>query len=130
MSVTRPGDLHEVPTRQLLDAWEQHRLALVYARHGIGDPISPSRVARHALDELAVGQALADQLMASRWVSAVDALSNGATLAQTAAAMGLDVDEVVVGLRSWADDQVRHGLMTPAVRDEAYALLERPDDPV
>jgi hypothetical protein len=123
--VTRPLDLVGASLRELLDAWHGHIGRLVDARHGIGDPLPPARLTRHALDGLATGQALADQLMASRWVTAADALTYGATLAQTATAMGLEVDEVTAGLRSWADGQHRHELMTAAQRDDIRALLDQ-----
>jgi transposase-like protein len=35
-----------------------------------------------------------------------DALTHGATVAQVAEAMGLDVEEVRIGLRTWADGQL------------------------
>jgi hypothetical protein len=105
----RPTDLTGVSLRELLDAWHLHTAPLVYARHG--------------LDALAAGQALTDQLMAMRWVTAAETLANSATLEHTAAAMGLDVDEVAVGLRMWADGQHQHAGMSAAARDEVYALL-------
>jgi hypothetical protein len=60
--------------------------------------------------------------MAMRWVTAVDALTYGATLKHTAAAIGLEVEELAVGLRTWADGQHQHAGMSAAARDEAYAL--------
>lgn len=122
--VTRPGDLHTVSLRELLDAWHSHIARLVDARHGLAHPPLPAgRLAHHALDALAVGEALAAGVLASRWVTVADALTNGATVAQVAEAMGLEVDEVVAGLRSWAHGQHRHGLMTDTARDEVLALL-------
>lgn len=121
---TRPADLAGASLRELLDAWNRHTARLVDARHGLGDPPLPAaRLAGHGLDALAVGQALADHLMAARWVTAADALTYGATVEHTAAAMGLDVDEVAMGLRVWADGQHQHAGMSAAVRNEVYALL-------
>jgi hypothetical protein len=57
-------------------------------------------------------------------VTVAEALAYGAPLGHVAAAMGLEVDEVAVGLRSWADGQHEHGGMSAAARDEAYALLK------
>jgi hypothetical protein len=82
---------------------------------------SPSRPADSAL---ACGQALADKLAGARWVTVVDALRFGAPLAHMAAAMGLEADEVVAGLRSWVRGQTEHAGMSSAARDEAYALIE------
>ena len=59
----------------------------------------------------------------SRWVTAVDAIANGAQLEHVARAMGLDVDEVTAGLRSWADGQHDRCGMSAAARDDVYALL-------
>jgi hypothetical protein len=61
--------------------------------------------------------------MAMRWVTAAETLTYGATVEHTAGAMGLDVDEVAIGLRMWADGQHQHAGMSVAARDEVYALL-------
>ena len=59
--VTRPADLSVgTAPSQLLDSWHRHISALVNARHGIGDPLPAERIARHALEALAVGQALTE----------------------------------------------------------------------
>jgi hypothetical protein len=121
--VTRPRDLSGVPLRELLDAWHAHLTPLVNARHGLGEPELAGRLRGDALDMLACGQALADQILAMRWVTVAEALVYGAPLADVAAAMGLEVDEVAAGLRSWADGQDQHAGMTAAARDDVYALL-------
>lgn len=120
--VTRPADLRNVSMRELLDAWHAHSGPLVNARHKLGAPWPAGRLARSALDALAVGQALADQLTNTRWVTVADALEYGARLDMVAAAMGLDVDEVAAGLTSWADGQHREHLMTD---DRHDAVLRR-----
>jgi hypothetical protein len=107
----------------LLDAWHRHTARLVDARHGLGDPLPAARLARHGLDALALGQAIADQLMSMRWLAAVETLTYGATIEHIAAAMGLEVDELAAGLRCWADRQHQHAGMTAAARDDVYALL-------
>ena len=101
--ITCPADLADASLRELLDAWHRHTARLVEARQGLPDALPPARIARHALDALAIGQAVVDRLSLMRWTAALDALANGATLEHTAVAMGLDVDEVFVGMRSWAD---------------------------
>jgi hypothetical protein len=121
---TRPADLAGASLRELLDGYQAHLSALVYARHGIGDPEPVGRLRTDALDVLACGQALVDQIHAGRWVTVAEALVYGAPLAHVAAAMGLEVDEVAAGLRSWADGQHRHGGLSAAARDEVCALLD------
>jgi hypothetical protein len=122
--ITRPADLAVgTAPSELLDSWHRHISALVNARHGIGDPLPAERIAHRALDALAVGQALAETVTRSRWITVVDALAHGAQLGHVATAMGLEVDEVAVGLRMWADGQHEHCGMSVAARDEVYALL-------
>lgn len=105
--ITRPADLASAPLRDLLDGYQSHVSALVNARHGIGEPEPVGRLRGDALDALACGQALADQILASRWVCVLDALTYAASVDDVAAAMGLDGSEVAAGLRSWADGQLR-----------------------
>ena len=84
----------------------------VPARHSIGDAIPAEQLARHAVALLAVEHALADRVLVSRWVTVAEALTYGATIDQVAAGMGLDVDEVRVGLAGWADGQHQFGHIT------------------
>jgi hypothetical protein len=121
--VTRPSDLAGASLRELLDGYQAHLSALVNACHGVGELEPVGRLRADALDVLACGQALADRLLAMRWATVVDALTYSAPLAHVAAAVGLEPDEVSAGLRSWADRQLSHGLMTPARHNEVYALL-------
>lgn len=65
------------------------------------------------------------QVTAGRWVVVVEALAYDASLQQVAEALSLDVDEVIVGLRSWADGQLGHSFITPAQHDEVAALIDR-----
>ncbi|MCW2899243.1 MAG: hypothetical protein JWO67_1508 [Streptosporangiaceae bacterium] len=121
---TTPGDLAGASPRELLDAWHRHVSRLVEARHNLADPPLPvGRLVGHALDALAVGQALTDAISNTRWTTASEALARGAGVERVAAAMGLDVDEVLFGLRSWADGQLQHGGLTPAGYDELCALV-------
>lgn len=125
-SPRRPSDFsYDVSLRVLLDAFFDFLGKVINANHGIGDPQPTTAVASAALAGLAAQHALADRVLAGRWVNARDALVYGATLADVAEAMGLDPDEVTVGLASWADGQHRHDLMTGAQRDEVLALLAR-----
>lgn len=119
--ITRPGDLSTSSARVLLERWHRHLGPVVDARCGIGDPLPAERIARHALEVLATGEALAEAVTRSRWATAVDALAHGAQLDHVATAMGLEVDEIAAGLRSWADGQHEHCGMSAAARDEVYA---------
>lgn len=77
----------------------------------------------HAVAALATQHALAERVLYSRWCNVRDALTFGATPEQVAAAMGLDVDEVALGLRSWADGQHRQQLITADEHDAVLALV-------
>ncbi len=122
--VTRPADLAGASLRELLAGYEAHTTPLVKARHGLGEPEPVGRLRADALDVLVCGQALADYILAVRWVTVAEALAYSAPLGHVAAAMGLEPDEVATGLRSWADGQYEHTGMSAAVRDEIYALLD------
>jgi hypothetical protein len=122
---TRPADIpHTAPLRRLLDALHDHQGRLVNARYAIGDPVPAEKLARHAVALLAIEHALADRVLASRWVTVAQALMYGATIDQAAAGMGLDVDKVRVGLAGWADGQRRFGHITDAEHDAVLALLD------
>ncbi len=122
---TRPGDvsewapLTEIAARYLAHAWQ---LLAVRLGQDTGQP--PEELREVAIAALAYEHVLAERALASRWVNAADALAYGATVEQVAAAMGLDDDEVRVGLGSWADGQVRIGHLTPAERDDVLRLVQ------
>lgn len=118
----RPGALAAAPLHDLLTGYQQPVAALVRARHDVGEP-EPVRT--DALDALVCGQELTDRLMAMRWVTIADTLAYGASIAQVAAALGMDIAEVAGGLRSWADGQHQYAGMSMAAHDEIHALLER-----
>jgi hypothetical protein len=125
----RPGDIpHTASLHQVLDALHAHQGRLVDARHNIGDPIPAGMLARHAVALLAVEHALADRVLAARWVTAGEALTYGATIKQVATAMDLTAVEVAAGLRSWADGQRRFGHFTHAEHDAVLALLGEEGD--
>lgn len=123
----RPGDYLTATLKELLDLWHTHLTPLVNARYAIGEPQPVDQLRDSALHLLATGEAMVDALQTTRWVTVAEALSYGAPLDAVAAAMGLDEDEIVFGLRSWADAQVDHGLMPGADRDQIYALVEGGD---
>jgi hypothetical protein len=118
----RPSDLDGVSLRELVESYRLHVGALVNARHGIGRPEPVGRLRASALDALATAAAIVEQLAGDRWSNVVDALRFGAPLVDMAATMGLEVDEVAAGLRSWGDGQLEHCGMSAAARDEVYAL--------
>ncbi len=147
MSKLPPDDAHECVTptpaalsgaslNELLTAWHGHIGALVDARHGIGTPRPGARLRVHALDAIATGQALVDAVNASRWTNALDALTHGATVDELAAAAGLDADEVTLGMRAWADEQLANHEGTggaigigPDAHAVVYAALTDEQDP-
>ncbi len=121
---TTPADVPDWSYREIAEAHLRHIAALVDAHHGTGRQQSPAELAGHAVAALATQHALAERVLQTRWCSARDALTNGASLDDTAAAMGLDVDELVFGLTRWADGQLRRHLMTRAQHDEVLGLVE------
>ena len=121
----RPADVsHWAPLTELAEQYLRHAWQLTAVRLGQDTGQPPAELVQHALATLAYGHALADRALASRWVNAADALTYGATVAQVAQAMGLDVEEVRVGLRQWAAALVGTGQLTPADRDELLALVQ------
>jgi hypothetical protein len=122
--ITRPADLTGASLRELLAGYEAHTTPLVNARHGLGEPEPVGRLRADALDVLVCGQAIADYILAMRWVTVAESLAYGAPLGHVATAMGLEPDEVAAGLRSWADGQHQHAGMSAAARGEIYGLLD------
>jgi len=120
---TRPGDVpRDVPLAQLADHYARHILALVEHRHGLL-PLADAQIVVDALTALRFGAALVERTEAARWSTAATALAAGAGLEPTAAAMGLDVDGLRIGLAGWAAQQHRHGLIGDARRAEIAALI-------
>ena len=120
---TRPSEIEWTPLRELADRYLEHAGRLVDHRAGVGG-LLPGELMSHALAALSIQHRLAEEALAGRWVNAVAALEHGATGEQVAKAMGLDAEEVVVGLSRWAAGQVRAGHLTPAGRDDVLALLD------
>jgi hypothetical protein len=103
------------PNTDLLDDFKAHTAHLVAARRGTAlVPLSAARLRYEALEALATGHALVEKVLATRWMTVLDALNYGATLTEVAAAMGLDVDEVRAGVMSWLDGQRAEDLIDRA----------------
>jgi hypothetical protein len=109
---TRPhGPVHTVPLAELLDAYSGHMRVLVVARPQDDDE-SADATFRHAVAALALLHTITDRLFQARWATVRDALAADVARAEeVAVACGLEGTEVAAGLRSWAADQVEHGLM-------------------
>lgn len=84
--------------------------------------------AGHALAELACSAALSERALSGRWVVACEALDAGAGHEQVAAATGLEADELVAGLRGWANGQRRRGLISEDRHAAVLALLSDPPE--
>lgn len=121
---TCPTDVPDLGYAELADEYHRHIRALVDAHHGTGDPVSAGVLAGHAVAALATQHALAHRVLLTRWTTARDALTYGAGLDDTAAAMGLDPDEVAFGLTRWADGELREHRLTPVQHDAVLALVE------
>ena len=117
----RPGRTAD----ELIDRYHHHLVALDAARRDGSD--APARwLVAHALAALTTAEAIVDDLHRDRWGIVVDALRHGATVAEVGTAMaGLDVQEVRVGLTSWADRQYRDHLLTGAEHAAVIALAAR-----
>lgn len=123
----RPGEIpYDLSLADLARHRDRHGAALFEHRYGIA-PLNGQQRAGHALAELAYSHALAERVLFGRWVVAVESLEAGASHEQVAAAMGLDVDELRAGLRAWAHEQRRHGLIDDTRHAEVLALLGEPD---
>jgi len=106
MSVpTRPGDIpHDASLGVLAGGCSHHVEALVEHARGL-HPLPDPEVAEHALAALSCGRAVADLVESVRWSTAVYALIAGAELERTAAAMGVDVTYLQLGLSRWIAQQ-------------------------
>ena len=123
---TRPGEIpHSAPLVELADNAVRHTGALFDHQCGIAALTDAGRVG-HALAGLAYQHALAERALHGRWVMACEALDAGSTHGQVADAMGLDVEELCAGLRSWARTQLREGLIDDARHARVLALLGEP----
>ncbi len=123
---TTPGDVPDAGFHALIDAYMGHLTRLVHAHHGVGEPVPAETLVRHSIAALACQHAVAERVLNTRWCTARDALTYGASIDDTAAAMGFDVDELVFGLARWADGQVREHRMTRAQHETVLTLVEDP----
>lgn len=123
---TRPGEIADDATPgELAQQRQRHAMALVNHRYGIAVLGDAERAGR-CLAVLACSAALAERAQTGRWVYAVEALAAGAGHEQVAAATGLEADELVAGLRAWANGQRRGGLIDADRHGEVLALLGDP----
>lgn len=119
----RPDEVPHVGLVELVEQYGAHVYALLVGRPRIGDEVAAAQLFDHALAALALAEAVADRLRAARWSTVRDALAADAGRgAEVAAAVGLELDEVAVGLRRWADGQREHGLMTARDRNVVRLL--------
>lgn len=119
----RAADIpHAATFRNLVLAFEAHNWALLTSRHD-GPVLPPAEFAARSLAVLVLGHVLRERLRLGQWLTVRDALIHGATVQQVAEAMALDVDEVTFGLRSWADGQLAHGLISGDDHAAALALV-------
>jgi len=98
----------------------QHHLALVHDSL----PLADAEVIAHALAALAYGTVVTRHIESGRWSTAVDALTAGAGLEHTAAAMDLDVRGLRIGLGQWITergsiDADRYDQVVSLIREES-----------
>lgn len=123
---TRPGDPGcDVALPALAECHAHHLWKVTADRHGFDGAPDHEQLAAHCLTVLATGTELTSRVEATRWLTAVDALSAGATLDQVAVATDTHPDDLPVFLANWAAGQRRHGHITDARYDEVMALLRR-----
>lgn len=121
--IVTPAELLAVPLSNLLDVWNHHRAALVASAPGPAELLPVGWRRGHALDALALGEAIAQTVRAGRWATALDALEGGASVADVGTALGLRPDEVDAGVRTWAAGQYRHELIDRSRRNKILAVL-------
>ena len=107
---------------RLILAYEEHVWRLATARYG-STALTAGQVVAHCLAALAPAQVITEGLRLTQWTTVRDALQHGATVAQVAGAMALEVDEVTLGLRMCADRQFERGHMIPVDHAALLALL-------
>ncbi|MGI9001316.1 MAG: hypothetical protein ACR2GH_06575 [Pseudonocardia sp.] len=129
-----PDDLPStVPLNRLLDGYLDHSRRVVRARtraHVELQSQTRADVAQFALAGLVCAGVLVDRVATDRWHLAHEALTHGATVDDLATAAGLDIDEIQVGLASWADTERAHGRLTQNEHNVILELIEcEQDDP-
>jgi hypothetical protein len=119
----RPRDVFRVALVVLAGLYHEHLGPTINALHGIGKQLPREQVARHAVAALAIGQAIEQYVRGDRWSTVRDALTYGATVAEVAGALDLELDEVAAGVTSWADGQARSCGMTADEHARVIALV-------
>jgi hypothetical protein len=120
----RPADIPpDVSLAALGERYQEHRWALLDHRHGLSEPLTADEFRRHALAVLAYQAALTERAAQGRWIAAVDALAANTDPFAVAAAMGIDVEQVRIGIGVWASGQCREGLITPERYADVVALI-------
>ncbi len=103
----RPGDVPRDASLGLLGYRYSHHHRTLATDVLLTDP----EVTEHALAALSYGTVVAERVESGRWSTALDALTAGAGLERTAAAMDLDASGLRVGLALWVSEQHRLGLI-------------------
>ena len=98
----------------------QHHLALIHGPL----PLTDVEVTKHALAALAYGTVVTERVESGRWPTVVVALTVGAGLERTAAAMGLDASGLRVGLALWVSEQHRLGLVDADRYGQVVRLIQ------
>ncbi|MDQ3275030.1 MAG: hypothetical protein M3Q39_08385 [Actinomycetota bacterium] len=111
-------DLHA-----LVEDLHRRSWALTRHRSGVGEPLSAEQVIAHSLAVLTLGATIAEIATSGRWVYVREALAAGAGVEPIATAMGLDPDELRLGVGRWADRQHRSGHLTDAEHAAVLALV-------
>lgn len=122
VSTFAPSDLADHPLDELLA--ERHRAVVRLAGAPRAERRGSVPLAMEGLTVLSHSHAAAEALLRSRWFTAREVLAAGAEVRTVARAMGLDPDEVRMGVRQWADAQG----MTDAEYAEVLALLAEDGD--
>jgi hypothetical protein len=120
----RPSDIpDDVSLAALGERYQQHRWALLDHRHGLSEPLGADEFRRHALAVLVYQAALVERAGVGRWVAAIDALAANTDPQAVAAAMGLDVEQLRIGIGVWASGQHREGLIDDARYEQVMDLV-------
>jgi hypothetical protein len=87
---------------EIINAWRFHS-ANVSEEGTLEAPELPANPLGSAVAALVLGTVIGARALAPRWEHARLAMLSGGTVAEVSQALGLDDDETVAGLRSWAD---------------------------
>jgi len=121
--IVTPAELAGTPLPLLLEVWHLHLSALVASAPSPAELLPDGWRRGHALDALALGEAIVESVRAGRWATAVDALTEGASVADVAKAMGLEAAEVACEISYWARAQCMVDLMTQLRCIEIITML-------